>query len=131
MTNWLTSSNRKKYQRRINKIVRHMNENIAADDLWRGRFYCKQGSYCYWHGSNYDGWGLYVILELHDKFTGRVMKFGEDVNSICMWNGSKLFWQMNHFIVEECSTWEQNPRPGTQEYKEMTDKYVKEGWPHE
>lgn len=131
MDRWLTSSNRKKYQRRINRVVRQMNENLAADDLWRGRFYCRQSDYTHWYGSNYHGWNLYVILELHDRVTGRVMKFGEDVNSICMWNGSRLFWKANDFIVNEIAVWEEEPRPGTKEYIEMIDKYVKEGWPHE
>lgn len=131
MSGWLTSSNRKKYQRRINKIVRQMNENLEKDDLWRGRFYCKQGNYAQWYGDNYNGWNFYVILEMHDRLTGRMMTFGADVNSICMWNGSKLFWQMNDFIVKDVAVWEEKPCPGTPEYKVMTDKRIKEGWLHD
>ena len=39
---WLTSFNRKKHQRRMNRFVRAINKNIANDDLWRGRFVVKQ-----------------------------------------------------------------------------------------
>ena len=42
MNGWMTSFNRKKHQRRMNKYVRELNKNIANDDLWRGRFVIRQ-----------------------------------------------------------------------------------------
>lgn len=131
MTNWTYSADRKKHQRKLNKIIRDMNENLAKDELWRGRFYAKQGDYSHFYRyEDGSGWELYVVIELRDRLTGQVHRIGESVNYWAMWHGSHLFWEMNSFIVERVGAWELTPKPSSAEYKEMTDRYVKEGWPH-
>ena len=35
---WLTSKNKKRHQREINRLVREANKSIEKDDLWYGRF---------------------------------------------------------------------------------------------
>lgn len=131
MSGWTYSANRKKHQRKLNKILRDINKNIEQDDLWRGRFYAKQGNYSHFYRyEDGSGWELYVVIELRDRFTGQIHRIGESVNHWGMWHGSHMWEAMNEFIVERCSAWELTPRPGTPEYREMTDRYVREGWPH-
>lgn len=129
MTGWKSSSNRKKHQRALNKVIKNINHSLLQDDLWMGRFYIKQGSYSYFYPyEDGSGWNLYVVLEMHDRLTGQKKEIGDEVNHFCMWNGSKLFWELNSFIVETCDVWRQDPRPGSPEYKELTDQMVKKGW---
>lgn len=42
MIYWLTSQNKKRHQRAINKLVREMNRNLERDELWCGRFMIRQ-----------------------------------------------------------------------------------------
>lgn len=137
MTGWKTSSNRKVHQRAINKAIRQVNKNITNDDLWLGRFYIKQGSYHqWWQYEDGSGGNLYVVLEFHDRLTGRVKEIGEETNHFTYWNGSHLFRDMNDFIVNEydCNAWGGDIRPGSAEYKAMiADLRDKNGniiWPY-
>lgn len=128
---WLTSKNRKKHQRRINRYMRLLNENIKNDELWKGRFYIRQQSADWVSYVDHSGNELYVRLLLVDKLTGQTALIGDTVNHYNMYNGGHLWHEMNKFIVETCAVWEKEPRPGTVEYKEMTEKYALEGWPNE
>ena len=38
MYHWLTSMNKKKHQRAINRAVRSFNKQLEQDNLWLGRF---------------------------------------------------------------------------------------------
>ena len=46
---WLTSMNKKRHQREINRLVREANKSIEKDDLWHGRFCIKQVESPQWH----------------------------------------------------------------------------------
>ena len=94
---------RKKEQKKITKYIRAMNENIANDDLWRGRFYGHQVQadwYRYADGSG--GWHR-TWIELRDK-KSLMTKIIEVDNYDIKW---KLFQEMNNFIVGDCyyTTW--------------------------
>lgn len=117
---WLTSKNAKVHQRRMNRAMRELNKTIENDSLWRGRFYVHQIArqrQVYEDGS---GMELWVTLELVDRKTGRTKQMLETVNywtSFC----SRLFWEMNSFIVEDVNVWAEDPRPGTPEWYDNMD----------
>lgn len=129
MNDWLTSQNRKRHQRAINKLMRDLNKNIERDDLWRGRFRVSQVAAHFVPYEDGSGAELWVCLRFVDRLTGKYEEALETVNHWRMWHGNHLFWKMNSFITEVSDVWESDPKPYSQEYKEMTNKYVKEGWP--
>lgn len=104
MNDWLTSQNRKVYQRAMNRLMRKINKSIKNDDLWLGRFYVKQiGSswYLYKDGSGAE---LYVRLRFVDRKTGFV--YDTPWETVNHWRfGAHLAWEMNNFIVKECDVW--------------------------
>ena len=42
MYHWLTSMDKKKHQRAINRAVRSFNKQLEQDNLWLGRFMVRQ-----------------------------------------------------------------------------------------
>lgn len=116
---WRSSENRKRHQSLVNKTFRNMNKSIAKDALWRGRFVIEQNaSYFLPYG---DG-GHYLVIDyqFRDKKTGRISKKTGESNALCMWNGAKLFYEMNDFITNDCyeDVWA-NPQKNI--YEDTTD----------
>lgn len=98
---WRSSMYRKRHQSLFNTVCRNINKSIAKDNLWRGRFVIEQNASWflpYGDGSHY----LVADYQFRDKKTGRISKRMGEVNSLCHWNGSKLFWEMNDFITKDC-----------------------------
>lgn len=107
MNGWLTSFNRKKHQRRMNKYVRELNKNIANDDLWRGRFVIRQegnpGFYIYEDKSGAEM--PHVHLVITDLKTGdRYDRWSTD-NDWCHFNGSRIWEFANKAITEIFDVW--------------------------
>lgn len=127
---WLTSGNMKVHQRKMNKMVRDLNENIEKDDLWRGRYIMRQKAAYREVYPDGSGAELWVRMEMLDRQTGRTETFCDTVNHFYMWNGGGLWREMNDFIVDTCKVWEETPSPRDKEYKENTARFVKEGWPY-
>lgn len=107
---WLTSMNKKRHQREINRLVREANKSIEKDDLWYGRFCIKQVESPQWHVyEDKSGAEYFVHLKFIDKCTGRYWIQAETVN---YWRGSfgngwRIWDKMNWFIVEHCSVWDE------------------------
>ena len=107
---WLTSMNKKRHQREINRLVREANKSIEKDDLWYGRFCIKQVESPQWHVyEDKSGAEYFVHLKFIDKCTGRYWVQAETVNH---WRGSfgngwRIWDKMNWFIVEHCNVWEE------------------------
>ena len=107
---WLTSMNKKRHQREINRLVRQVNKSIEKDDLWHGRFCVKQVESPQWHVyEDKSGAEYFVHLKFIDKCTGRYWVQAETVNH---WRGSfgngwRIWDRMNWFIVEYCNVWEE------------------------
>ena len=107
---WLTSKNKKRHQREINRLVRETNKSIEKDDLWHGRFCIKQVESPQWHVyEDKSGAEYFVHLKFIDKCTGRYWTQAETVNH---WRGSfgngwRIWDKMNWFIVEHCSVWDE------------------------
>ena len=110
---WMTSFNRKKHQRRINKYMREINKNIYNDDLWRGRFEVRQAGTPYFHvyedrsGADLENVHLVVI----DKATGDIYEDWDSGNSWCYFNGSKIWSFVNKAITEYFDVWRKGKDP--------------------
>lgn len=100
---WMTSQNRKRYQRAVNKVFRELNYALAVDSLWRGRFLVRQTQSRWIHENDY--YYLIVEYEMIDLKTGIVKPYIKEANSICSWGGGKVFWEMNDFITQWCDVW--------------------------
>lgn len=113
---WLTSKNAKVHQRRINRYMRDLNNNIKNDNLWQGRFYVHQIGRQRYNYEDGSGMELWVTLEFIDRKTGRTKQVLDTVNS---WTFSGDLWiEMNNFIVNDVNVWSEDPRPGTKEWFE-------------
>ena len=101
--NWMYSHNRKKHQRRMNRCVRAVNENIENDSLWQGRFVIRQvGSPQFVEYEDHSGADLYYIqLKITDKITGAVQYSDyKSGNEWCFFDGSKIWWFANDAIIK-------------------------------
>ena len=92
---------RRKEQRKINKIVRALNENLLHDNLWRGRFYIHQIASNWERFDDGSGGVLIVLLEIRDKKTGLYKKFKAD-----NYDWGYHYWvAVNDFIVLDSDVW--------------------------
>jgi hypothetical protein len=111
MKYWLTSKNKKRHQRTLNKLIRDVNKAIEQDNLWYGRFYIKQVESPQWHVyEDKSGAEYFVHLKFIDKCTGRYWIQAETVNH---WRGSfgngwRLWDKMNWFIVNYLDVWKED-----------------------
>ena len=108
MKHWLTSTNKKRHQRAMNKLIREANKNLERDVLWCGRFMIQQIESPQWFKyEDNSGADLYVVLKFIDKCTGHYFIKFDSVNH---WRGSygngyHLWQAINDFIVLECNVW--------------------------
>lgn len=122
MTYWLTSQNRKRHQREMNRIVRKLNKQIQQDSLWQGRFVIRQIESQWIRYEDGSGTELWVKLKFIDRATGRYYVGAHTVNQ---WrglraNGWRVFEIMNWLITEHWNVWnEELPQQGKyQEWRE-------------
>ena len=109
MIYWLTSQNKKRHQRAINKLVRAMNRNLEQDDLWCGRFVIRQvGSPEWLRYEDGSGAELYVKLKFIDRATGRYYVGNHTVNEWCSFNGSRIWRIMNWLITGHWDVWQED-----------------------
>lgn len=92
---------RRKAQRKINKIVRALNKNLLYDNLWRGRFYIHQIGSDWERFDDGSGGELIVLLEIRDKKTGFYKRFRADNYD---W-GDHYWGAVNDFIVKDSDVW--------------------------
>lgn len=108
---------RKKQQRRINKVIKYVNKKMKEDTLWRGRFQVKQVDMKYIPDA-FGGEGLlYPYIQLIDKKTGRTNTYWmtyllSDTFDLA------IFVKLNTFITEYCKVWSEKPSP-----REQTETY--------
>ena len=113
MKGWLTSFDRKKHQRRMNRYVRAMNKSIANDDLWRGRFVTRQvGSPTFYIYEDKSGAELEnVHLVITDLLNGQEVHGWDSGNGWCHWGGGKIWRFANHAITERFHVWDTDVDP--------------------
>ena len=105
---WKLTTNRKKIQRHINRTIRDLNRTIERDELWCGRFYCKQTDIAFVNTKDYTYAAIGV--EFIDRKSGKAMHsiFRKEDFMGTAW---RLWEKMNYFITEWCDVWEEDPRP--------------------
>jgi len=102
---------RKRAQRGANKIIRELNQNVAKDDLWRGRFKCKQIGADWYRFEDGSGGILYMDIRIIDKKTGYYKDFRWDHLNSYPNSGWHVWEGLNNFIVQDLAVWEiENPR---------------------
>lgn len=103
---------RKNYQRKLNKLIRQVNNNIANDDFWQGRFVFRQINAAFERFPDNSGGILYSLIRGYDKKTGYYkdawIKYAPYFN---FFNGYHLWEMANTFIVEYTQVWQEDPRP--------------------
>lgn len=57
----------KKRQREFNRLVRKMNETVEQDQLWQGRFQCRQVDRYFQRFDDYSGFSIVWTMEFIDK----------------------------------------------------------------
>lgn len=110
MNYWITSKNKKRHQRMMNKMIREINKNLEKDGLWLGRFYVQQVYSPQWKiYEDKSGAEYFVHLKFIDKCTGRYWIQADTVNHWrgCFGNGWRIWDKMNWFIVEYCNVWDE------------------------
>ena len=106
MMGYRYSSNRKRHQRQVNKVFRALNKNIEKDELWQGRFVARQRASYFVQYEDKSGYYLVVVYDFLDKKTGQTSRLYNELGwSLSFFNGTKLFMQMNDFIVLDCDVW--------------------------
>ena len=117
----MCSMNRKKHQRAVNRIVRGLNKSIENDELWRGRFICRQKEAYFVTYEDRSGSTLTVRLQFYDKKTGITANYFTHSDALTDFFGvGRLFWEMNDFIVNTCDAWgKEDPRQDKTDYREI------------
>lgn len=106
MMGYRYSANRKRHQRQVNKVFRALNKNIEKDELWQGRFVARQRASYFVQYEDKSGYYLVVVYDFLDKKTGQTSRLYNELGwSLSFFNGTKLFMQMNDFIVLDCDVW--------------------------
>lgn len=107
----MRDKNWKRLQKKVNKVVRAMNQNVYNDDLWLGRFYAHQIKASYWKFEDGSGGELQVWLEFVDRKTGKTKLETIDTLGNERFLAADVYWKMNDFITEYIKVWEtEDPR---------------------
>lgn len=106
MMGYRYSANRKRHQRQVNKVFRALNKDIEKDELWQGRFVARQRASYFVQYEDKSGYYLVVVYDFLDKKTGQTSRLYNELGwSLSFFNGTKLFMQMNDFIILDCDVW--------------------------
>lgn len=92
------SLNRKKHQRKFNKVMRNLNKNIQNDKAWNGRFIVRQIHSSAYYFEDGSGMMMHYIVALIDKKTKKMRVEYIDESFSYRY---KLWSAMNQFIVQD------------------------------
>ena len=113
MYHWLTSMNKEKHQRAINRAVRSFNKQLEQDNLWLGRFIVRQyeDSPQWRKYEDNSGAELWVKLKFIDRATGRYYVENHTVNKWLNFNGARIWRIMNWLNTEHWNVWQEDRAP--------------------
>lgn len=99
----------KKIQRKVNKLVRELNNIIINDELWKGRFIVLQNKRAV---TNEEGYiTVWFWFKFYDKQTKKVKLSDTWYNYFQLFTFNKLAQELNDFIVKDCNIWYEDPKP--------------------
>jgi hypothetical protein len=91
-------------QQKINKIIKAINQNIANDNLWKGRFIAHQIDRTTGVWNDQSGTYIYPVILFYDKKTGITNISYMDYAGGAFF-GSRVWKAMNDFICDEVDVW--------------------------
>lgn len=95
----LTSLNRKKRQRKLNRLIRKINNMIAQNKKYNGNYYITQQAGSQFHYfPDRSGAALIVGLTFHNRKTGFSRTYYSDYWEFL--NGMPIYNKMNDFIIK-------------------------------
>lgn len=115
----------KKLQRDVNFVIRKLNENICADDLWQGRFMVRQKAAHIGMYEDLSGTCGNFLMEFVDKKTGAsTTQWFDYMEILGAWfsrNTGRCGWRiwgaMNNFITDYLDVWnKENPTKERHDY---------------
>lgn len=112
---------RKRYQHKINRLVKDLNKSIEEDSLWNGRFVFHIINTDFERFSDGSGGMLYVVIRGYDKKTNFYKDYSMDYAPYLKLSKSTLWGMANKFITEDSDTWTKGNNP----YKEEKINYTK------
>jgi hypothetical protein len=102
----MTNKMRRDYQRKFNKKMRELNQNIMKDDLWRGRFVFLQKDAQWSEFADHSGGILIAWVRAYDKQTGYYHDYHiEYAPWMTFFNWHLTMDVGNKFIVEHADVW--------------------------
>lgn len=119
--NSMETMNKRKLQRKVNKIIRNLNKQIEEDELWKGRFYVRQVKrvICpYEDKSGLDNDFMFIFC---DKKTGK-KSYSNWYSYFTLKTFSSLAWGLNNFIVDDVKVWDEDPRPSIKTSEDFRGK---------
>ena len=108
----LTSLKRKVHQRAVNKFIRSLNKALEEDELWKGRFYCRQTSTAFEVYFDRSGGILHFRLRFYDKQK-------KEYFDVPGWFDSGIFFRShiceiaNDYIIYITKVWDEHPTRDT------------------
>lgn len=112
---------RKKYQRKLNKVVRDINKSIEEDTLWNGRFVFHIMVTNFERFSDNSGGILYTIIRGYDKKSKAYKDYKLQYAPFLPFSQANIWLTANKFITEDTDTWYNGNDP----YKEAKIDYTK------
>ena len=90
------------YRRRANRMIREMNDFIAHDEGFKGRFYAHQEKAYFSPLDDRSGAMYGVVVHFIDRETGKVHREFFDLTYWMPFPKQHLWRAMNKFVTEKC-----------------------------
>ena len=108
---------RKKYQHKLNKLIKELNKAIESDSLWNGRFVFHIMDSDFERFKDGSGGLLYVIIRGYDKKTEIYKDYTLSYAPYLNFTDFDILKIANKFITKDTDTWKNGNNP----YNEKID----------
>lgn len=102
---------RKKYQSKLNKLIKELNETIENDPLWNGRFVFHIMYSDFERFKDGSGGLLYVIIRGYDKKSGYYKDYTLEYAPYLKFAKYDIWEISNNFITKDTNVWKNGNNP--------------------
>lgn len=102
---------RKKYQHKLNKLIKEVNKAIENDSLWNGRFIFHIMDSVFERFKDSSGGMLYVVIRGYDKKTKFYKDYTLSYAPYLNFTNFDILHIVNKFITEDTDTWKNGNNP--------------------
>lgn len=102
---------RKKYQHKLNKLIKEMNKTIENDSLWNGRFIFHIMASHFERFKDGSGGLLYVAIRGYDKKDGYYKDYTLEYAPYLSFIHFDIWKIANKFITEDTDAWKNDNNP--------------------